>query len=57
LDEKEEVTEGAISNIMIEKAGMFYTPSIQSGILNGILRQKWLSNEGVIEKILFKEDL
>ena len=53
LNERGEVTEGARSNIVIEKDGTLFTPPISSGLLNGIYRQS-LQLE---EKVLYKSDL
>ncbi len=53
LNERGEITEGARSNIVIEKDGKLYTPPVSSGLLNGIYRQS-LNLE---EKVLYKEDL
>ena len=55
FNERNEITEGARSNIVIEKNSCLYTPFISSGILNGIYRQHLLPN--LIEKVLYKEDL
>ena len=38
-NEKQEITEGAISNIFIKSNGIYYTPSLDSGLLNGVYRQ------------------
>lgn len=39
---KNEVTEGAISNIILQKKGIFYTPPIASGILPGVFREYFI---------------
>lgn len=39
LDEKGNVAEGIVSNIFWVKDGVVYTPSLKTGILNGITRQ------------------
>ncbi|GCE12378.1 aminodeoxychorismate synthase component I [Tengunoibacter tsumagoiensis] len=58
LNERDEVTEGAISNIFIEKDGHLFTPPIQCGLLNGIYRQRMLESHATIEeKVLFVNDL
>ncbi len=58
-NEKGEVTEGAISNIVIRKDGTLYTPPITSGLLNGVYREYLLDSKKYIvkEKVLFKKDL
>lgn len=55
MNEKGEVTEGARSNIVIEKEGFLYTPPISVGILNGVYRQSILDK--VEERVLYKEDI
>ncbi len=57
LNEKDEITEGAITNIYIKKDGLFYTPPISSGLLNGIIRQIKVKELNIKEKILRLEDL
>lgn len=54
FNEKEELTEGARSNIVLQINGKLYTPPLSCGLLNGIYRQQ-LNN--VTEKILYKSDL
>ena len=54
-----EVTEGAITNIMIRKDGTCYTPPLSCGILPGTYREYLLQKKDppITEKILHKEDL
>lgn len=54
-----EVTEGAITNVMIKTGAGYFTPPVLSGILPGVFRRYLLSSEGsaIKEKVLFKEDL
>ena len=53
-NENNEITEGARSNIIIEKNGKLFTPPIKCGRLDGI----YLKNmKNIEEKILFKSDL
>ena len=52
-----QITEGAISNIYIKKNGRFFTPHINCGLLNGIIRRKQLMKRNFSEKILTIEDL
>lgn len=40
FNEKGFLAEGAISNIFIVKGNKIYTPSLDNGVLNGIMRQK-----------------
>ena len=58
-NEKDQITEGAISNIFIKKNGIYYTPPIKCGVLNGVYR-RYLLLEGkfrIREKIIRPEDL
>ena len=55
FNEREELTEGARSNIILQIDGKLYTPPVKCGILNGIYRQKLLNK--CEEKILYKKDL
>ena len=43
LNTRNEVAEGAISNIIIQKDGRLYTPPVASGLLAGIFRQHLLN--------------
>ena len=58
-NEKGEITEGAITNIFLEKEGVFYTPPVNSGLLPGVFREYLLSAypDQVKEKILYQKDL
>ena len=56
INTKGEVTEGAISNIVIKSKGRLYTPPVESGLLNGVLR-KHLLGKKVKEKVLLKPDI
>ena len=58
-NEKGQITECAISNIFIKKGGIYYTPPIECGVLNGVYR-RYLLQESKIkikEKIIYPEDL
>lgn len=57
LNTKGEVTEGAITNIVIKKNGEYYTPPVSSGLLPGIFRSHLLKNRRVKEKAIFLNDL
>ncbi len=57
-NERGEITEGAISNIFIEKAGRWFTPPLSSGVLPGVYRRYLLeSHAGATERVLTLEDL
>ncbi len=49
INEKGNLTEGAITNVMIRKNNYFYTPPIEDGILNGCYREYLLNNRNDIE--------
>ncbi len=58
LNLRGEVTEGAISNIFIEKGGRLFTPPIECGLLAGIQRRHILQTQpNVEEKVLYPQDL
>ncbi|MCM8536000.1 MAG: aminodeoxychorismate synthase component I [Lentisphaeraceae bacterium] len=57
LNEKNELCEGAISNVFIKLAGKWFTPPITSGLLPGTWRQEQLSALAATEKVLYAEDL
>jgi para-aminobenzoate synthetase/4-amino-4-deoxychorismate lyase len=58
LNERGEVTEGAISNVFIEKGGKLYTPPVACGALPGVYRRRLLdTNSAATEKTLCPEDL
>ncbi len=50
LNERDQVTEGAISNVFIEKAGRMFTPPIESGVLPGVYRRHLLQTRPDIEE-------
>ncbi|PKN88607.1 MAG: aminodeoxychorismate synthase, component I [Deltaproteobacteria bacterium HGW-Deltaproteobacteria-1] len=56
-NEKDEITEGAISNIFILVKGRWYTPPLSCGLLNGIARQVMIRKLNAGEKILYLKDL
>ena len=56
-NEKNEITEGAISNIFIRKYGKYYTPPLSCGLLAGIERQAMMKRLKAKEKILYLNDL
>lgn len=58
LNKKGQLTEGAISNIFIKQSDRWLTPSASCGLLPGIERKHWLSEDtNVMEDILHLEDL
>lgn len=57
LNEKDEITEGSRSNIVIKQNGILYTPPIKCGLLNGTYRSKLIKENKIKEKILYIKDL
>jgi len=59
-NERDEVTEGAISNVIIQKGGNFYTPPLSCGVLPGVMREVLMADadsERVEERLLYLADL
>jgi len=59
-NERGEITEGAISNIIVEKDGRFLTPPLDCGVLPGVMREVLMGEdaaEKVEERLLFTADL
>ncbi len=50
LNQRGEVTEGAISNVFIEKDGRWSTPPVASGLLAGVYRRHLLATRSEIEE-------
>ncbi|OQX85020.1 MAG: hypothetical protein B6D55_08050, partial [Candidatus Omnitrophica bacterium 4484_70.2] len=50
---------GAISNIFILKDGIYFTPPVSAGLLDGIYRRYFIktNRKKVVEKSLFFQDL
>src|SRR5690606_17087281 len=58
MNEKKQVTEGAITNIFIRKKDEWLTPPVSCGLLPGVFRDYWLrENPAIKEKIIHKDDL
>ncbi len=59
MNEKGQITECSTSNIFIRKNGIFYTPPVCCGLLNGIYRQYLLRTHPFEykEKLIYKKDL
>lgn len=53
-----EVTEGAISNVFVERDGRWFTPPVACGLLGGVFRRHLLAAQPEIaERVLSLEDL
>ena len=56
-NERGEVTEGCIANVVIRKGGKLVTPPITSGLLGGTFREHLVKNGEIEEGIVTREDL
>lgn len=50
MNERDEITEGAISNIFIKKDGKYFTPPLTCGVLPGLQRSVFIPKYNVLEK-------
>jgi para-aminobenzoate synthetase/4-amino-4-deoxychorismate lyase len=58
LNRRGEVTEGAISNIFVEKDGRWSTPPVECGLLAGVFRRHLLETQsGIEERVVHLDDL
>lgn len=57
VNTRDEVTEGAISNVVVVLGGKSYTPPLRCGLLPGIYRQHLLETGQVAERIVSVNDL
>jgi para-aminobenzoate synthetase/4-amino-4-deoxychorismate lyase len=58
LNDRDEVTEGAVSNIFIERSGRWLTPALACGVLPGVFRRHILETRpAAAECVLTIEDL
>lgn len=57
VNERGEVTEGAVSNVVIRNAGLLLTPPVTSGLLPGTFRAELLENGEIGEQVLMPSDL
>lgn len=57
VNEKDEVTEGARSNIFILRDGVWYTPPLTSGVLAGVQRAELIEQLHAREVILSRTDV
>ncbi len=51
------ITEGAITNIYIKRENKFFTPPINDGLLNGIIRRRFMKKHRIMEKHITLQDL
>jgi para-aminobenzoate synthetase / 4-amino-4-deoxychorismate lyase len=57
FNEREELTEGARSNVFLVKDGVWFTPPVESGLLDGIMRREILSMRRVFQPRLYHDDI
>ena len=57
LNERDEVCEGARTNIFVERDGALLTPPVSCGLLPGVLRADLLARGQARERILMLEDM
>lgn len=57
LNEKNEITEGSISNIYFVKNNEIYTPKMECGLLNGVIRKILVEEFNVKEVIIRSKDI
>ena len=58
-NEKNQITEGAISNIIVKKGRFYYTPPVTCGLLDGVFRKSLFKKRSfpIKEKVLYKKDI
>ena len=56
-NERDEITESTIANVVVQLNGIWYTPPIASGLLAGTFRAALLASGEIQEKIITKSDL
>ncbi|MBN2684055.1 MAG: chorismate-binding protein [Pontiellaceae bacterium] len=56
-NERGEVTESAIANVVIEKDGRLLTPPVECGLLGGTFREHLLKNGALEEGVVTRDDL
>ena len=57
INERNELTEGSITNIFILKNNKLFTPPVSCGLLPGVLREYLLRSAKAEEKVLYPKDL
>jgi para-aminobenzoate synthetase/4-amino-4-deoxychorismate lyase len=58
FNERGELTEGAISNVIIKKGMLYLTSPLSCGVLDGIYRRHFLQTQPYArEQVLFLDDL
>lgn len=57
LNERDEVCEGTITNVFVERDGALLTPPLSCGLLPGVLRAELLASGRAREAVLRRDDL
>jgi para-aminobenzoate synthetase/4-amino-4-deoxychorismate lyase len=57
VNERGEMTEGAISTVFVRRGGRLLTPPLESGVLPGVLRRELIERGDAREQVLTLEDL
>lgn len=57
VNERGEVTEGSRTNVFLARDGVWLTPALGSGVLNGCLRRELIESGRVVEQVLRPQDL
>jgi para-aminobenzoate synthetase/4-amino-4-deoxychorismate lyase len=57
FNEKDELTEFTIGNLVVELNGDFFTPPISCGLLAGTFREYLLETGKIKEKIIYKDEI
>ncbi|NNF03922.1 MAG: aminodeoxychorismate synthase component I [Rhodothermales bacterium] len=57
VNERGEITEGAVNNVFLRMEGRWYTPAPTSGLLEGVARAVFMEAVGAVERPLMASDL
>lgn len=57
FNEKDQLTEFTIGNLVVESNGEFFTPPIACGLLAGTFREHLLESRKIEEKIIYKHEI
>lgn len=56
-NQRGEITESTVANVVVNLRGKYYTPPVRSGLLNGVYRQDLLRRGRVQERILTRTEI
>ena len=57
MNERGEVTESTVANLIVETGGVSYTPPLSSGLLPGTMRAELLERGEISERVIMPDDL